>query len=63
MRASPYITFILLSGIAFGLTAAATSWINGANLWFCFAAYVLGGNVGVSLAAALVFFRGSSNPD
>lgn len=61
MRASKAMTFILLTGVIFGLAAAAMSWINGVGLWIVFLAYIAGGNVGVSLAAALIYFNAAGD--
>lgn len=63
MRASKAMTFILLTGVIFGLAAAAMSWINGVGLWIVFLAYIAGGNVGVSLAAALIYFNAAGDLD
>ncbi|MEM6483231.1 MAG: hypothetical protein AAF681_15410 [Pseudomonadota bacterium] len=37
------------------------SWINGVGLWIVFLAYIAGGNVGVSLAAALIYFNAAGD--
>lgn len=63
MCASRALAFILLTGVVFGVAAAATSWLNDAAGWLVFLAYVLGGNVGVSLAGALVYFQRSRLSD
>lgn len=63
MRASKAITFILLTGVTFGLAAAAMSWMNGLATWLVIVSYIAGGNVGVSLAAALTYLNASSELD
>lgn len=63
MLASRALTFIIFSGVVFGIVAAATSWANNASLGLVFLAYVLGGNVGMSLSAALIYSESRRHPE
>lgn len=63
MFASRALTFILFSGVIFGLVTAGTLWVNEASIWLVALGYVLGGNVGVSLAGVLVYIQNSHPSD
>lgn len=59
MFASRALTFILVTGVVFGIAAAITSWANGASVLWVVLSYMFGGNIGLSLGAALVFAHNS----
>jgi len=55
MFASRALTFVLFTGVVFGIVAAASSLANGASMWMVFLTYIVGGNIGVTLGAAIVY--------
>ncbi|MEL7013841.1 MAG: hypothetical protein AAFO72_11235 [Pseudomonadota bacterium] len=63
MHASRSIPFIMLTGILFGMAAAGMSWINDASIGLTLLAYIAGGNVGVSLAAAWLYLHPATHTD
>ncbi|MEM7074238.1 MAG: hypothetical protein AAGA28_15400 [Pseudomonadota bacterium] len=58
---SQKLTFVILSGLIFGLASAGTLWANDQSPLVMLLAYMVGGNVGMYLAAALAYFQ--NTPD